>query len=63
MIEAGAAPATGGFVAVDPAETSVPRLKAMVEALNAMHVPTADVIEIIKGLHRNGKLYGKLIIE
>ncbi len=63
VIEAGAAPATGGFVAVDPAETSVPRLKAMVEALNAMHVPNADVIEIIKGLHRNGKLYGKLIIE
>ncbi len=63
VIEAGGAPAGGGFVALDPAETSVPRLKAMVEALNAMHVPSADVIEIIKGLHRNGKLYGKLIIE
>ncbi len=63
VIEAGAPPSGGGFVSLDPAETSVPRLKAMVEALNAMHVPTADVIEIIKGLHRNGKLYGKLIIE
>ncbi len=63
VIEAGAAPNGNGFVAVDPAETAVPRLKAMVEALNAMHVPTSDVIEIIKGLHRNGKLYGKLIIE
>ncbi len=64
VIEAGGAPdAGGGFVALDPAETAVPRLKAMVEALNAMHVPSADVIEIIKGLHRNGKLYGKLIIE
>lgn len=64
VIEADAAPPAGsGFVALDPAETAVPRLKALVEALNAMHVPNADVIEIIKGLHRNGKLYGKLIIE
>ncbi len=63
VIEAGGAPASGGFVALDPAQTSVPRLKALVEALNAMHVPNDDVIEIIKGLHRNGKLYGRLIIE
>ncbi len=64
VIEAGPAAAGGGsFVALDPAETAVPRLKAMVEALNAMHVPSTEVIEIIKGLHRNGKLYGKLIIE
>ncbi len=63
VIEAGGAMTGGGFVAVDPAETAVPRLKAMVEALNAMQVPNDDVIEIIKGLHRNGKLYGKLIIE
>ena len=40
-----------------------PKLKALVEALNAIHVPTEDIIEIIKGLDRDGKLHAQLIIE
>ena len=32
-------------------------------ALQAVKVPNADIIEIIKGLDRNGKLHGRLIIE
>lgn len=63
VVEAGAAAAAGSFVPVDPAATHPPKLKALVEALNAVHVPTQDVIDIIKGLDRNGKLYAQLIIE
>ncbi len=66
VVETGETAPSGQFVPVDPAETKEmpnPKLKALVEALNAVHVPTADVIDIIKGLDRNGKLYAKLIIE
>jgi flagellar P-ring protein precursor FlgI len=51
------------FVTIDPGETQTTKLKALVEALNAVKVPTADIIEIIKGLERNGKLHGQLIVE
>jgi flagellar P-ring protein precursor FlgI len=51
------------FVPLDPeANTAVPKLKALVDALNALQVPTRDVIDIIKGLERSGHLYGHLII-
>ena len=55
--------AAGPFVPIDPEQTNTPKLKALVEALSALRVPTEDVIDIIKGLNRNGKLHGKLIIE
>ena len=45
---------------VDP---SSPKLKALVESLNAIHAPTEDIIEIIKGLDRDGKLHAPLIVE
>lgn len=52
------------FVPLDPGSNkTTTKLQALVEALNAVKVPTADIIEIIKGLERNGQLYGKLIIE
>lgn len=51
------------FVPLDSSNTESPKLKALVEALNAVKVPTEDIIEIIKGLERNGKLHGTLIIE
>jgi flagellar P-ring protein precursor FlgI len=38
-------------------------LKELVEALNRLKVPTADIIEIIKDLHRSGKLHAVLITE
>lgn len=65
------APPTGdpipgvGFVPlVDQQSRSTPqRLKQLVEALNQLRVPTADVIEIIKDLHRSGKLHAVLILE
>ncbi|HVX59918.1 MAG TPA: flagellar basal body P-ring protein FlgI [Pirellulales bacterium] len=51
------------FVSLDPGETQTAKLKSLVEALNAVKVPTEDIIEIIKGLERNGKLHGQLIVE
>ncbi len=37
-----------------------PRLKNLVEALNGLNVPPADVIDIIRTLHANGQLFGEL---
>jgi flagellar P-ring protein precursor FlgI len=51
------------FVAVDPSELQTAKLKALVAALNAVKVPTADIIQIIKDIEHNGKLHGQLIVE
>jgi flagellar P-ring protein precursor FlgI len=51
------------FVPVDSEKGSTAKLKSLVESLNAIKAPTADVIDIIKGLERNGKLHANLIIE
>jgi flagellar P-ring protein FlgI len=64
VIETGNPAAAGhSFVPLDPGDTSKAKLKALVEALNAIHVATPDIIDIIKGLDRNGKLHAQLIIE
>ena len=63
VIEAGGQTATPPFVKLDPVDPTSPRLKALVEALNAVHAPTEDIIEIIKGLDRDGKLHAQLVIE
>lgn len=60
---AGTPPTGSPFIPVDPSGKSTAKLKALVETLNAIHAPTADIIEIIKGLDRNGKLHAPLIIE
>lgn len=52
------------FVPLDPGSNKdTTKLQALVEALNAVKVPTADIIEILKGLERNGQLYGRLVVE
>ena len=51
------------FVAVDPSELQTAKLKALVAALNAVKVPVAYIIQIIKDIERNGKLHGQLIVE
>lgn len=51
------------FVAIDPSELQTAKLKALVAALNAVKVPTADIIQIIKDIDHNGKLHGQLIVE
>lgn len=64
VVEAGAA-ASPAFdvIDLDPTQTNAPKLKALVEALDAVHVAREDTIDIIRGLDRAGKLHGKLIIE
>lgn len=53
------------FVALDTdsPKTPKPALRNLVEALNALKVPTDDVIAIIRTLKRNGDLYGEVIIQ
>lgn len=63
VIETGVGSSAKPFVGLDPVDPSSPKLKALVETLNAVHLPTEDIIEVIKGLDRDGKLHAPLIIE
>ncbi|MEX2093633.1 MAG: flagellar basal body P-ring protein FlgI [Pirellulales bacterium] len=51
------------FTALDVDQSNDPKLKQLVDQLNSLKVPTLDMIEIIRGIDRNGKLHGRLIIE
>jgi flagellar P-ring protein precursor FlgI len=51
------------FSAIDVDDSGKPKLQTLVDQLNSLKVPTADMIEIIRGIERNGKLHGRLIIE
>lgn len=64
-IQTGDEPARGPLIEIDQnAYPSAPtRLKALVEALNALKVDSQSVIDIIKSLERSGDLYGRVIIE
>jgi flagellar P-ring protein FlgI len=63
VVETGGTSTSSRFVTVDPGQADTPKLKALVETLNAVRVPPEDMIEIIKGLDRDGKLHARLIIE
>ena len=63
VVESGGAVAASPFVAVDSESEENAKLKALMAALNAVRVPAQDKIEIIKALHRDGKLYAQLIVE
>ncbi|MAT68079.1 MAG: hypothetical protein CMJ58_00995 [Planctomycetaceae bacterium] len=39
------------------------KLQSLVNALKALEVPAAEMIDIIKGIEKNGKLHGVLIME
>ncbi len=58
-----AAGPTGQFSAVDQLRQESAKLQSLVDALNALKVPNADAIEIIKGIDRSGKLHARLIID
>jgi flagellar P-ring protein precursor FlgI len=65
-IQTGDDPARGPLLEVDQnsdSPTSATRLKALVNALNALKVDSQSIIDIIKSLERSGDLYGRLIIE
>jgi flagellar P-ring protein FlgI len=51
------------FSAIDVDQSSAPKLQTLVDQLNSLKVPTADMVEIIKAIDRDGKLHGHLIIE
>jgi flagellar P-ring protein precursor FlgI len=57
------ATSTPTFAALDVDQSNQPKLKQLVDQLNSLKVPTLDMIEIIKGIDRDGKLHGRLIIE
>jgi flagellar P-ring protein precursor FlgI len=57
------AAAVDTFSQIDVDNSSAPKLEQLVTQLNSLKVPTEDVIEIIRGIERNGKLHGRLIIE
>lgn len=51
------------FAAIDVDESTKPRLQTLITQLDALKVPPADMIDIILGIERNGKLHGRLILE
>jgi flagellar P-ring protein precursor FlgI len=51
------------FRSIDADQSNEPKLQELVNQLNALKVPTLDMIEIIRGIDRNGKLHGRLIID
>ncbi|MBX3424997.1 MAG: flagellar basal body P-ring protein FlgI [Pirellulales bacterium] len=51
------------FARVGTEITDDAKLDSLVNALRALEVPAEEVIDIIKGIERNGKLHGVLIME
>ena len=62
-VEAGATMPGSSFVGVSTSDPQNPKLKALIDALKAVKVPNDDIIDIIKGIEANGRLYGQLIIQ
>lgn len=52
-----------GFSPIDSDGSNKAKLDHLVSQLNALRVPTTDVIDIIRGIERSGKLHGRLIDE
>jgi flagellar P-ring protein precursor FlgI len=63
VIEAGEIPAAEFRMIPDLGKANPAKLKSLVDALSALKVPHDDVVDIIKGIERNGKLHARLIIE
>ncbi len=63
IIEAGEIPAAEFQPIPDQGKANPAKLKSLVDALSALKVPHDDVVDIIKGIERNGKLHARLIIE
>jgi len=51
------------FEAIGDEQAPNTRLDALVTALDSLKVPADDVIDIITGIERNGKLHGQLIMQ
>jgi flagellar P-ring protein precursor FlgI len=61
-IEAGGGP---GFVTLNDSSDAAgnAKLRSLADALNALDVPTSDLIAIIKTLKRKGDLYGEVVFQ
>ena len=53
---------TPRFTGLQTESEKSPKLKSLVDALNALKVPNQDAIGIIKDIHLSGKLHGRLIV-
>ena len=53
---------SASFLPISESESGRPKLERLVEALANLRVPAKDVIEIIRGIDRLGKLHAKLIV-
>jgi len=62
VVEAGSGTPAAHFVPLD-SNNEAPTLKSLVAALDALRVPTEDMIQILKDLERSGRLRAQLIIE
>ena len=60
VIESTVGPAFQGLSTETP---DLPKLQTMLTQLEALKVSTDDMIEIIRGIEKTGKLHGRLIIE
>lgn len=54
---------TKEFVPLDTTNAGGAKLQDLINALDQLKVPVADRIDIIKELHKTGKLHAKLIVE
>lgn len=63
VIEPPAGTSAAKFVELDTTNTPVAHLRDLVDALNAIRLPTKDIIEIIKVLEASGKLHGQVVIQ
>ncbi len=62
-IQTGAGEIASQFVEIDPSKTQTAKLQSLIAALQAVHAPTQDIIDIIKDLAKSKRLYAKLVIE
>jgi flagellar P-ring protein precursor FlgI len=63
-IQTGGRAVEGPLHLLDPSsDTSVTKLQALVDALNALKVDTHDIIDIIKELERSGDLFGHVVVQ
>ncbi len=51
------------FVGLPQETQGQSKLQNLVDGLNVLNVPTSEVISIIKGIYKQGNLYGELVIE
>lgn len=56
-------PITKDAIALDPQNSGGAKLQDLVNTLDQLKVPAEDRIEIVKQLHKTGKLHAKLILE